>query len=256
MPPRACTPFPLIQGRATVDRLQAEANRLSAEVGNTAAPIADKLSTGVSSLPEVSLSAGSSAGSRLSQLSGSLAATLSASVRSVAVQVGTVKDSVTGVTADLGSTAAERFTGALGRGAEKVLPAVGEARRVVEDGASTLSKAAAGGLPVVQEQTSALSSQVGLAVGGAGKTLNQGVSKLSHNAAEGLPVVQDQVSALTSQVSGLLLTQGMMSSFRRDEGENRVSSPDFVFLARRVCRSLDAGACAPKRAELCGSVGV
>lgn len=183
-----------------MDRLQAEANRLSAEVGNTAAPIADKLSAGVSNLPEVSLSAGSSVGSRLSQLSGSFAAKLSASVRSVSVQIGTVKDGVEGATADLGSTAAGGLAEALGRGVDKVLPAVGEAGRVVKDGASTLSKAAAGGVPVVQEQTSALSSQIGSAVGGAGKTLNEGVSKLSQSAADGLPAVQDQVSVLASQV--------------------------------------------------------
>lgn len=162
-----------------MDRLQAEADRLSAEVRDTAAPIANKLSTGLSSLQEVSRSAGSPAGSRLSQLTGRLTAKLAASGRSVAVQMGTVKDGVKGVTTDLGSTAAGRLAGALGRGADKILPAVGEAGRIVKDGASTLSKAASGSLPVVQEQTSALSSQIGSAVGGAGKALNEGVSKLS-----------------------------------------------------------------------------
>lgn len=212
-----------------MNRLQAEATRLSAEAGNTAAPIADKLAAGVSNLPEASLSAGSSAGSRLSQLSGSLTAKLAASVRSAGVQMGTaVKNGVKGATADLGTTAAGWLAETLGRVAEKVLPAVGEAERVVKDGASTLSKAAAGGLPVVQEQTSALSSQIGSAVGGAGKTLNDGVSKLSKNAAEGLPVVQDQVSAFTSQVSFFVVAA------RRGEGKGKMAESVFSGMSFRI----------------------
>ncbi|CAM9361339.1 unnamed protein product, partial [Scytosiphon promiscuus] len=66
----------LEQGRATVDRLQAEAERISTDALSTAAaPIAEKLST----LPEAGRSAGQAAGSRASELSARAAAELSSS---------------------------------------------------------------------------------------------------------------------------------------------------------------------------------
>ncbi len=201
------------KGRATVDRLQAEASRIFADAGSTAAPIADKLTAGVSTLPEVGRSAGQSAGSRLSQLSGSVAAKLSGSARNAAVQIGSVKDGVKDATGGLGATVAGGLSEAVGRGAGKVLPSVGEAGRKVTDGVSTLSKSAADGLPVVRDRAAAFSSQIGSAAGGAGKALNEGVSKLSKTAADGLPAVQDQVSVLTSQVSPKLFCSVWLGRF-------------------------------------------
>lgn len=133
--------MPYTQGRARVDRLQTEANRISAGLGDTAAPLADKLSTGVSKLPE----AGRKVGSDLSELSGRV----SAKVADSAKRAGTV-----------GASAAGGLSGALRFGSDTILPRVGEAGRVVNDGVSALSKIAVDRLPGVKDQASVMSSQV------------------------------------------------------------------------------------------------
>lgn len=126
---------------------------MSAGLSETKTPLVGKLFSSITNLPK-------SAGSDLSKLSGRVTAKLSGSAKGVATSVVGVTDAATGIVG-VGTATAGRLTEALGRGADNVLPLVGEAGRVVNDGVSALSTGAFDGLPGFQVKVSVFSSQVG-----------------------------------------------------------------------------------------------